>query len=278
VLHEIENKKYSSKLLGRLRILYLLTAIALFTSTLYLIYFIKFSLKTALFIEFVAIILYGLTFLFIHLWNVRKAKILLFTVYIAHMVLLSWFALPKEAGVQYFLFAVPPLIFLSSEYKQYQEKIFFTAISIFLFLFTEIVDINYFSLLVYESRIRILFITTMICLQLGVTFAVFLFTYELNKYEIELNHNIAELIRNEREREKLINDLNNALENIKQLTGLLPICQHCKKIRDDSGYWNQIEVYIQDHSEAEFSHSICQECAAKYYPDMDLYGDEETQD
>lgn len=46
-----------------------------------------------------------------------------------------------------------------------------------------------------------------------------------------------------------------------------------KKIRDDKGYWNQLESYIQKHSDAEFSHSICQECAKKYYPDMDLYDD-----
>ena len=64
-----------------------------------------------------------------------------------------------------------------------------------------------------------------------------------------------------------------ALDNVKQLTGLLPICSHCKKIRDDKGYWNQIEVYIDQHSEARFSHGICQECAKKYYPDFDLYGE-----
>jgi hypothetical protein len=46
---------------------------------------------------------------------------------------------------------------------------------------------------------------------------------------------------------------------------------HCKKIRDDRGYWNQIEAYIADHSNAAFSHGICQECAEKYYPDMNLY-------
>lgn len=60
---------------------------------------------------------------------------------------------------------------------------------------------------------------------------------------------------------------------VKQLRGLLPICGHCKKIRDDKGYWTQIESYIHEHSEAQFSHSICQECAEKYYPDMDLYGE-----
>jgi len=60
---------------------------------------------------------------------------------------------------------------------------------------------------------------------------------------------------------------------LKILRGLMPICSYCKKIRDDKGYWNQIEAYISDHSEAEFSHGICQECVKKYYPDMDLDGD-----
>ena len=68
-------------------------------------------------------------------------------------------------------------------------------------------------------------------------------------------------------------DLQNALSDVKKLSGLLPICSHCKKIRDDNGYWNQIESYIYEHSEAEFSHAICQECAEKHYPDLDLYGD-----
>ena len=64
--------------------------------------------------------------------------------------------------------------------------------------------------------------------------------------------------------------LEKALAKVKTLSGLLPICSHCKKIRDDKGYWNQIESYIHEHSEAEFSHSICQECAKKYYSDMDV--------
>jgi hypothetical protein len=60
-----------------------------------------------------------------------------------------------------------------------------------------------------------------------------------------------------------------ALVEVKTLSGLLPICMHCKKIRDDKGYWNQIEAYIETHSEAEFSHGICQECVVKYYSDED---------
>ena len=77
----------------------------------------------------------------------------------------------------------------------------------------------------------------------------------------------------EKEREFLIVQLQNALAEVKKLKGILPICSYCKKIRDDKGYWNQIEAYIRDRSEAEFSHSICRECAKKYYPDMDIYGD-----
>ena len=69
---------------------------------------------------------------------------------------------------------------------------------------------------------------------------------------------------------KLVKQLQEALANIKTLSGLLPICARCKKIRDDSGYWQQIEEYISQKSEAQFSHSICPECAAELYPDQDL--------
>ncbi len=68
-------------------------------------------------------------------------------------------------------------------------------------------------------------------------------------------------------------DLEAAMKEIKTLSGLLPICMHCKKIRDDQGYWQQMEQYIHEHSDAQFSHSICRECAEKLYPDLDLYED-----
>ncbi len=70
----------------------------------------------------------------------------------------------------------------------------------------------------------------------------------------------------ETEREELIVELQEALDNIKTLKGMLPICSACKKIRDDKGYWNQIEAYVSEHSEAEFTHDICPECARKMYP------------
>jgi PAS domain S-box-containing protein len=76
---------------------------------------------------------------------------------------------------------------------------------------------------------------------------------------------LAEIALKEKH-EKLIK----ATEEIKVLSGLLPICSSCKKIRDDKGYWNQIEAFIQDHSEAKFSHSICKDCVKKLYPDLDI--------
>ena len=71
----------------------------------------------------------------------------------------------------------------------------------------------------------------------------------------------------EMEREKLILELKKAMSKIKMLSGLLPICASCKRIRDKKGNWHQLEIYIRDHSKAEFTHGICPECAAKLYPD-----------
>ena len=70
------------------------------------------------------------------------------------------------------------------------------------------------------------------------------------------------------ERKKLILELHEALANVKKLSGMLPICASCKKIRDDKGYWTQVETYIRDRSEAEFTHGICPECAKKLYPEI----------
>ncbi|MCD4677329.1 MAG: PAS domain-containing protein, partial [Desulfobacula sp.] len=82
---------------------------------------------------------------------------------------------------------------------------------------------------------------------------------------------ITERKKAEKGREKLIKALQEALENIKTLSGLLPICAHCKKIRDDKGYWNNLEGYIQTHSEAKFSHGMCPECSDEVYGKEDWY-------
>ena len=74
-----------------------------------------------------------------------------------------------------------------------------------------------------------------------------------------------------KEREKLINDLQKAFKEIKTLRGILPLCSFCKKIRYDKGYWEQVDVYIHKHSQADISHSTCPECAKEHYPDLDIY-------
>lgn len=79
---------------------------------------------------------------------------------------------------------------------------------------------------------------------------------------------VTEAKRAEEERERLIRSLQDALAQVKTLRGLLPICANCKKIRDDSGYWRQVEDYVHEHSEADFSHGICPDCMRKLYPDM----------
>ncbi len=89
------------------------------------------------------------------------------------------------------------------------------------------------------------------------------FVFDNEEGAIVFFRDISDRKRAEKEKEKLLDELKAALAKVKVLSGFLPICAWCKKIRDDKGYWNQIETYIKEHSEAEFSHSICPECMEK---------------
>lgn len=81
------------------------------------------------------------------------------------------------------------------------------------------------------------------------------------KYSIERFHNLTE-------KERLIKELKAALKNVKILSGLLPICSNCKNIRSDDGYWMQVESYLTDHSDLNFTHSICPGCVKQLYPEF----------
>jgi len=81
------------------------------------------------------------------------------------------------------------------------------------------------------------------------------------RYSMERFHNLQE-------KEKLIRELQEALDNVKTLSGLLPICAKCKNIRTDDGYWMQVESYLRDYSGLNFTHSICPECVKKLYPEL----------
>ena len=83
-----------------------------------------------------------------------------------------------------------------------------------------------------------------------------------------LKGEVAERKKAEEEKEELIRRLQDALTQVKTLKGLLPICANCKKVRDDGGYWGQIENYLQSHSEVEFTHGVCPDCAKKLYGEI----------
>lgn len=87
--------------------------------------------------------------------------------------------------------------------------------------------------------------------------------------ELQINIEIA-LFKSkiENENKYLIKKLQEQNDKIKELSGLIPICSNCKKIRDDYGYWHQVEEYIRQHSEAEFTHSLCPNCMKALYPDL----------
>jgi hypothetical protein len=85
---------------------------------------------------------------------------------------------------------------------------------------------------------------------------------------MDLERHLRARRRAEIEREHLIAELQEAMANVKILSGLIPICSSCKKVRNDKGYWTQLETFLEQHTEAEFSHGLCVECMRKLYPDI----------
>lgn len=91
---------------------------------------------------------------------------------------------------------------------------------------------------------------------------------EEKTYFLEIARDITERKKKDNELKELVAKLQKALEEIKTLRGIVPICANCKKIRDDEGYWQHVESYVTQHSEAQFSHGICPDCLKKLYPDF----------
>lgn len=95
-------------------------------------------------------------------------------------------------------------------------------------------------------------------------------TAQLEGTNQRLAAEVEERKRTENEKEKLIVELQASLTQVKTLRGIIPICMHCKQIRDDAGFWSRVEAYLSEHTLAELSHGICPDCVKKYYPDMRL--------
>jgi hypothetical protein len=113
--------------------------------------------------------------------------------------------------------------------------------------------------LLSDSPVQMIYFVSVILMQIALTISFIM----LNSERLE-----RELYEADSALKKTVEDLQIALVEVKALGGLLPICANCKKIRDDGGYWHQLEAYISTHSEAEFSHGTCPECARKLYPEL----------
>jgi hypothetical protein len=98
----------------------------------------------------------------------------------------------------------------------------------------------------------------------GLTLAV-LIAFRFFSLNNALRRQIIQRQEAEQEKEALIEKLQESVAQIKALQGIIPICMYCKEIRDDAGLWNQLEAYIESHSDAQFSHGICEKCVEKYY-------------
>ncbi len=118
----------------------------------------------------------------------------------------------------------------------------------------------------YEFGIRPRDVVTWVLMVIGLAALGMTSFYFWNR---KLALEIREREKAEKEKEKVIHKLKEAIDEIKTLRGILPICCECKKIRDDQGYWNQIELYIANHTEAEFSHGLCPDCTKRLYHDLD---------
>ena len=151
----------------------------------------------------------------------------------------------------YSLFFIPLLLFFFFSKK---EGLFWCTAFFLTLSFILLVPVFHFT---YDP------INAMYCLV--PMLAVIIVAYQIESSRKQYaNMFIEEQLKLTKEKEFLAK----ALEEIKILNGLLPICSFCKKIRDDKGYWEQIENYIRSHSEAEFSHSICPDCAKKHYAEF----------
>jgi hypothetical protein len=134
------------------------------------------------------------------------------------------------------------------------------AILMSLFAFGKIISMPVSYSFFWSSRILFAYTT------------VFLITLIAEKLRATIQRKLLntgeQLEQTLREREKLIAELTDTINEVKTLRGIIPICAHCKKIRSDKGYWEQVEQYVQDRSEAQFSHALCPDCAKDLYPDQ----------
>ena len=244
----------SSSATQSVRLTNLMAFVSMLSTAPFLVIYILASQIPAVFVSCCGIICYLLTLLYNHYQLFKLARIWQLLFFSIHLFVLASIVFTRETGLHYILFIIPPAAFLIISYKNYFDKIILSSIAFIFILVCEFTTVSQPMVVLSDAMNRALTIFSVVSLFLGLTAFVWLFTYGIHHYQ--------------RSREALIAKLDKSLKEITQLQGILPICANCKKIRDDKGYWNQIESYISDHSEAVFSHSICPECAAELYPEL----------
>jgi hypothetical protein len=159
--------------------------------------------------------------------------------------------------------AVPVVSFLVLSPAQVRSRRLAFLLPILLFFYGEAVNLPVAYIHLSETFSRSLHFSSILIMFFGIISTVYIFSKSIKQHEESL--------------EKVIRDLEKAMSEIKTLKGLIPICASCKKIRDDKGFWNQLETHIQKHSHAQFSHGLCPDCQETLYGSEDWYIDMKKQ-
>jgi hypothetical protein len=193
------------------------------------------------------------------------------TIGVFYFFLIAYGGVGNTAYVWVFTYPLISLFLLGSKVGTILSLLLL-VMSSFVFVFGE--KVSFFTSYSFNLIIRII----------PSYIAVYLFAFLMEKIReivqlrlknsnIELEKTVDELEKTNNEKEGLIQELHEKINEINTLRGILPLCSFCKKIRDDKGYWEQVDVYIHKHSQADISHSLCPDCAKEHYPDLDIYDD-----
>jgi len=133
---------------------------------------------------------------------------------------------------------------------------------------TDILETILYAIKTNKIQCKEVTLTTSFGHRVSLDFHIIPFVEEERNYLLVLVYDITKRKQAEVANEALIEKLQKAIEEIKSLQGILPICMHCKQIRDDKGFWHRVETYIEKHSEAAFSHGICPDCLNEFHPNI----------
>jgi hypothetical protein len=218
-------------------------------------------------------------FYFISKCRILPATLSLAFTYMGNMFFIVVFFASNRSGFHYYYILVGPSIYFFLRNISRKYIVVITSLAYILFVICEIMGSRHSELILSDNHFNFLYFSTISIVFILLIVIVHTFIEEIDSRQSRLEQfakNLSEVndeLMSEIDERKQVeavlteerNRLQKALVEIQTLSGMLPICSSCKKIRDDKGYWNQIESYIMAHSQAQFSHSICPKCAESLY-------------